>query len=647
MASSATAQTARFFVVEKRPFGRDSTRIIEVHPDLEQVRVLRGKNLNVLHEIPWIHFADSSEEDDMVLAQWSSSKSVRFQFSSQTLKQQFLRMMSQARLQSPHPFPPPETERFETVGLLPGETIVHLADHLSVCRAQCYLVHSGRLIVTTYRLLFSTSPDLDAADRFVCVSFSVIPHLSIAEVDLSRDTSCLTVHVKDGREVTYDVDVLDDESKDHLVDVIEQRAFASSHDQCFALLYCSALRVLPDCPTSFEPDTSNVSSYNFCPRMIDDLKRVGLLVEPCGPWRLSEANTTYRVCSSYPSALVVPSKVSDDVMVESAQFRSQSRLPVACWANPNGCVIMRSSQPRAGITGLRSTMDEMIINEARLANPNSRTFMIFDLRSKMNVIGNQLKGKGSETPTYYANCVVLFMGMKNIHAIRESFQQVVEMCRNLGDDRWYAKLDSTRYLHNVQALLKTSIRVAQSIHEDRTSVLIHCSDGWDRTCQVSAMTQLLLDPFYRTLSGFMVLIQKEWIEFGHRFATRHAGVGRGQRSKAEISPIFMLFLDAVHQVKIQCPEEFEFTLPFLCVLVDESYGGRFGNFLCDSAKEIADSHIQTRTMSIWHDLEQRRADLTDATFRPTDKPIYQRVKVSVRRLTLWNEYFCRWDLDRS
>ena len=32
-----------------------------------------------------------------------------------------------------------------------------------------------------------------------------------------------------------------------------------------------------------------------------------------------------------------------------------------------------------------------------------------------------------------------------------------------------------------------------------TNVVVHCSDGWDRTTQLSALTQLLLDPYYRTL----------------------------------------------------------------------------------------------------------------------------------------------------
>ena len=41
-----------------------------------------------------------------------------------------------------------------------------------------------------------------------------------------------------------------------------------------------------------------------------------------------------------------------------------------------------------------------------------------------------------------------------------------------------------------------------SVH--RTSVVVHCSDGWDRTSQLTSLAMLLLDSHYRTLSGFMV-----------------------------------------------------------------------------------------------------------------------------------------------
>lgn len=70
----------------------------------------------------------------------------------------------------------------------------------------------------------------------------------------------------------------------------------------------------------------------------------------------------------------------------------------------------------------------------------------------------------------------------------------------------------------LKMLLSGAVRIADKIESGKTSVVVHCSDGWDRTAQLTSLAMLMLDSHYRTIKGFEVLIEKEWMSFGHRFA---------------------------------------------------------------------------------------------------------------------------------
>ena len=93
----------------------------------------------------------------------------------------------------------------------------------------------------------------------------------------------------------------------------------------------------------------------------------------------------------------------------------------------------------------------------------------------------------------------------------------------------------------------------------------------------------MLDPFYRTLEGFAILIEKEWLSFGHRFAERY-GHASHEHDDEQRAPIFLQFLDCVFQIMHQFPSSFEFSDDFLIAIADHVGSHRFGTFLYNCAQ---------------------------------------------------------------
>ncbi|KAM6944434.1 phosphatidylinositol-3,5-bisphosphate 3-phosphatase MTMR3 isoform 3-T3 [Lycodopsis pacificus] len=409
----------------------------------------------------------------------------------------------------------------------------------------------------------------------------------------------------------------------------------------------------------------------------NEVERMGFDTQ--NAWRISDINSKFRLCPSYPQQLLVPAWITDKELENVAAFRSWKRFPAVVYRHQTtGAVIARCGQPEVSWWGWRNADDEHLVQsiakacavdgssrkhlsnggytngtdlpdtdfESSMTNSSEvetlatqpHKLLILDARSYAAAVANRAKGGGCECPEYYPNCEVVFMGMANIHSIRKSFQSLRFLCTQMPDPaNWLSALESTKWLQHLSLLLKAALLVVNAVDRDHRPVLVHCSDGWDRTPQIVALSKVLLDPYYRTIEGFQVLVETDWLDFGHKFADR-CGHGENSEDLNERCPVFLQWLDCVHQLQRQFPCSFEFNEAFLVKMVQHTYSCLFGTFLCNSGKEREDRHVQERTCSVWSLLRPANRTLRNMLYSSHSETVLHPV-CHVRNLMLWTAVY--------
>lgn len=390
-------------------------------------------------------------------------------------------------------------------------------------------------------------------------------------------------------------------------------------------------------------------------------------------WRITLINENFNICCSYPKYHLVPSSVSDKDLESIAGFRSSRRFPTVVWRDTiSGAVLARASQPEVGWFGWRNTQDENFLQSVAascLNNPGSasnqkqtngdvcykemngtastngfsalsKNVVIIDARSYAAAVANRAKGGGCECAEYYPNCEIMFMSLANIHTIRKSFLALRSLCAMSPElPGWLTNIENTKWLHHISGLLKASLIVVNAIDKEHRCVLVHCSDGWDRTPQIVALAELMLDPFYRTLEGFRILVEKEWLEFGHKFADR-CGQGIPADDANERCPVFLQWLDCVHQLLQQFPCSFQFNEAFLVKLVQHTYSCLFGDFLCNTEKERISERVYQQTLSVWRLLCLPASPFVNLLYRPpSEKDRVLRPYYQMQSLRFWSSVY--------
>ncbi|XP_049825231.1 myotubularin-related protein 4 isoform X2 [Aethina tumida] len=514
----------------------------------------------------------------------------------------------------------------------------------------------GLIVITNYRLFLQTGSN----------QYHV--PLGLIEVVENRELFYLQIGCKDAR--TYRCTFENNESCLEWYDRIVKAAEPPRQlDQLFAFYHFMWTKETAGAELTNRIERQRM--YSFDKTMFDsEMTRM----EFGFSWRISKANQNYKLCPTYPPYLLVPSCITDETLESVAKFRSSRRIPAVVWRHTkNGAVIARCSQPEVGWLGWRSGEDEDLIKaisdacsfevEKALSDrdemshsPESihsdsdtlqitnniptqtKKVLIMDARSYTTAVANRARGGGCECPEYYPNCEIQFMNLANIHSIRKSFHALRQLCTSSADQpNWFSQLENTRWLLHMSGLMKAAVTLVNAVERDARPVLVHCSDGWDRTPQIVALAELLLDPYYRTMEGFRTLIEREWLAFGHKFADR-CGHSTGSEDQNERCPVFLQWLDCVHQLLGQYPCDFEFSQTYLVKLAQHTYSNLFGTFLCNTQQERA--NIYGKTFSAWDFLSS--SCFKNHLYASEGSPCFKKVlwpQCNVRDLTLWNEMY--------
>lgn len=515
-----------------------------------------------------------------------------------------------------------------TVRLLPGESLVSEAQNVLMFAQvrERKQGKSGLLCVTNFKLSFITTDEksktevafqdvLQLGENDVCLSnIDALYLFGDKKRKLVPDSRNITEKVKGLHIICKNMRMLSFSFKfspvghgKTLTNALLHHAFPKRHQLLFGYDYSE-----PQYPCS-----SETMMFRDAGDWGKELART-----QAQGWRLSAANHDFQMFSSLPRWLVVPSRVLDWQLGEAGRHFNSGRPPLWSWSSPYGAALVRMADIVPTITD--RVQENIMLECVRKTHPRLARPIVLDLTKDL----------------------------PSCRELQNSYLKLRELCTPedikqfwVQDQHFLSLLESSKWLHYVSACLSKSVQAANILMRD-TTVVLQETDGRDTCCIVTCLTQLLLDPYFRTIHGFQSLVQREWVIMGHPFCSRLAHVY--QHDVSNQSPMFLLFLDSCWQLLQQYPTHFQFTDTYLTVLWESALLSIFDTFLFDCERDrmaaSAEPNDPLVLRSVWDELLNSRdaALFVNPLYFPSEEKMDPlSFKPSLPNIQLWLQAYCR------
>jgi len=319
-----------------------------------------------------------------------------------------------------------------------------------------------------------------------------------------------------------------------------------------------------------------------------------MLEADCSHLRLCRANQSWQICPSLPQEFVVPDYLTDEVVARVADTCTGARPPVWVWGNRAGGAVF--VQSRLSVSQ-NSNTDQMFDNYYR---KSSREYIDLDI------------------------------SFPKASHLEESFASILELHCNDGEKEveekeknYFSSLESSGWLLTLGCALDLASQVAEHVVRGKTVLLVE-SDGRATALLISSLAMIILSETFRTRDGLELLIQAVWVSLGFKFSKNHtlSQQTSKQSNPHHLNPVFLIFLDCVHQICHQFPAHLEFSTRYLMTVWDTALLPMFDTFIfdCDHNRYLARSSRETPLdLQSAFDWSQQ---FSEAQIESWDNPLY-------------------------
>jgi len=284
----------------------------------------------------------------------------------------------------------------------------------------------------------------------------------------------------------------------------------------------------------------------------------------CKEVRITRVNEGWQVCTNLPQQFVVPSHVNDDQVSRLAGIFTGYRPPVWVWGSvDHGDIYV---QPNLNV---QSSLQ---------ADQLRKTFYGVHIGRKIREV---------ELAKVLPNQTLIEDGYSAILDLH-----CVDNAREADKSDYLSRMEAIGWLAYISAVLRTATDVCEIIGRGETAVLID-SDGRGPALLVASLVQIFMEPDFRSRIGFQKLIQNNWVSLGYPFSAHNQICSPSNTNS--LTPLFLIFLDCVHQLTVQFPSLFEFRSVYLIDLLDTSLLPIFDTFIfdCEHDRQLAHRNPET------------------------------------------------------